>query len=136
VTGATAVPGATARHEIANLLYAYTEAADRKDVEAAVRILGGARVTFPAGGFGTPADARVFFGRLWDFPGGHRHDVSNLVVRPGPDGTWEARAHYTRWLLTPSPRPHTLGEYALTVSEADWTVRSLTVTRTWTEDAG
>ncbi|MFJ4617053.1 nuclear transport factor 2 family protein [Streptomyces sp. NPDC088812] len=134
----TRAAATTARHEIANLLHTYTEAADRKDVDAAVRVLGGARVRFPSDGFDTPAGAEAFFGRLWDFPGRHRHDVSNLVVLPGQDatGTWEARAHYTRWLLDPSPRVHTFGAYTLLVAETDWTVRSLTVTRTWTEDGG
>ncbi|GGL93213.1 hypothetical protein GCM10010129_41200 [Streptomyces fumigatiscleroticus] len=134
---ATAMASAVARHEIANLLHTYTEAADRKDVATAVRLLGRARVRFPADGFDSPAGARAFFTRLWDFPGGHRHDVSNLIVLPAhEEGTWQARAHYTRWLLEPSPRVHTLGEYALLVSDRDWTVRALTVTRTWTEGGG
>ncbi|WP_263657400.1 hypothetical protein [Nonomuraea gerenzanensis] len=39
---------AEARHHIANVLHTYTGIADRKDVEAAVALLGAARVTFPA----------------------------------------------------------------------------------------
>jgi SnoaL-like domain len=126
--------GAVARHRIANLLHTYTELADRKDVDAAVELLGSARVRFPTGGFDDPAGAREFFTRLWGSPVPHRHDVSNLVVVPaGAPGEWTATAHYTRWLFEPEPRLHTLGEYRLTVAAADWTVRELTVTRTWTQ---
>jgi hypothetical protein len=124
--------GAVARHEIANLLHTYTDIADRKDVDAAVALLGATRVVFPAGGFAEPAGAAPFFAGLWASPAPHRHDVSNLVVVPGnAAGTWTARAHYTRWIFAPEPQLHTLGEYALVVAEAGWTVRELTVTRTW-----
>jgi hypothetical protein len=119
---------------IGNLLHTYTEIADRKDVAAAVRLLGPARVRFPGDGFGDPAQAEAFFTRLWSSAVPHRHDVSNLVVEPGHEaGSWRARAHYTRWLLDPAPRVHTLGEYALVVTEPEWSVSVLTVTRTWTE---
>ena len=50
-------------------------------------------------------------------------------------GSWIARAHYTRWVFTPDPVLHTLGEYELVVAEEDWRVRRLTVTRTWTRPA-
>jgi hypothetical protein len=136
VTGGTGAPadGASARHALANLLHTYTDLADRKDVPAAVELLGGARVRFPADSFDGPGQAAAFFTRLWASPVSHRHDVSNLVVVPGrAAGTWEARAHYTRWLLDPAPRVHTLGEYALVVAERGWRVLDLTVTRTWTE---
>ena len=124
--------GAVARHRIANLLHTYTELADRKDVDAAVELLGRARVRFPADGFDRPADARGFFDRLWGSPVPHRHDVCNLVVVPaGTPREWTATAHYTRWVFEPEPRLHTLGEYRLTVAADDWTVRALTVTRTW-----
>ena len=127
------VSGAHARHRIANLLHTYTDIADRKDVDAGVRLLGGARVRFPSGGFHDPAGAATFFAALWGSPEPHRHDVSNLVVDAGEEpGTWVVRAHYTRWVFTPDPVLHTLGEYSLLVSDADWLVRQLTVTRTWT----
>jgi hypothetical protein len=126
--------GAVARHRIANLLHTYTELADAKDVDAAVELLGSARVRFPADGFDDADGARAFFGRLWGSPVPHRHDVSNLVVVPsGTPGEWTATAHYTRWVFEPGPELHTLGEYRLTVSEQDWSVRALTVTRTWTQ---
>lgn len=129
--------GAVARHVIAGLLHSYTAAADRKDVPAAVALLGGARVRFPAGGFDGPGTAEAFFTRLWASPVPHRHDVSNLIVEPGARaGLWVARAHYTRWLLDPAPRLHTLGEYELTVTEPGWRATALTVTRTWTESGG
>ena len=125
--------GAIARHEIANLLHTYTDLADRKDVEAAVVLMGSARVGFPSGGFDEPEGAAPFFAGLWASPVPHRHDVSNLIVEPGSaPGSWTARAHYTRWLLDPEPVLHTLGEYVLVVTEADWAVRELTVTRSWT----
>jgi hypothetical protein len=128
-----AVTGAQARHEIANLLHGYLDIADSKDVAAGVALLGSARVRFPSGGFDEPGQATAFFSALWASPVPHRHDLSNLVVVPGDaPGTWMARAHYTRWLFEPEPVLHTLGEYALVVAEADWTVRELTVTRTWT----
>jgi SnoaL-like domain len=125
--------GAVARHRIANLLHTYTDIADRKDVEAGVALLGGARVRFPAGGFEEPGQAHSFFTRLWGAPEPHRHDVSNLVVEPGevPE-TWTARAHYTRWVFEPEPALHTLGEYTLMVIGGEWTISELTVTRTWT----
>ena len=124
--------GAVARHRIANVLHTYTELADRKDVDAAVELLGAARVRFPDGGSDSPDAARAFLTRLWASPLPHRHDVSNLVVVPaGTPGAWTATAHYTRWVLDPEPRLTTLGEYRLTVSGEDWTVRALTVTRTW-----
>ncbi|WP_345622195.1 nuclear transport factor 2 family protein [Streptomyces ziwulingensis] len=138
----TGTPGATARHEIANVLHTYTDIADRKDVAAAVGLLARARVRFPADGFDEPAAAAPFFTRLWASPVPHRHDVSNLIVEPGTRaGRWVARAHYTRWLLAPVPRPHTLGEYELTVAEPaaaepEWRIAALTVTRTWTEGGG
>ncbi|GAA5063770.1 hypothetical protein HNP84_008223 [Thermocatellispora tengchongensis] len=126
-------PGAEARHRIANLLHTYTDIADRKDVEAAVALLGSARVTFPTGGFDRPGQAAGFFAGLWASPLPHRHDVSNLVVEPGETpGTWTAHAHYTRWVFDPGPVLHTLGEYTLVVREPGWTVTDLTVTRTWT----
>lgn len=124
--------GAAARHRIANLLHTYTELADRKDIDAAVELLGATRVRFPADGYDGPSEARAFFVRLWGSPVPHRHDVSNLVVEPAETpGEWTATAHYTRWLFEPEPQLHTLGEYRLTVSGDDWTVRALTVTRTW-----
>jgi SnoaL-like domain len=127
---------AVARHEIANLLHAYVEIADRKDVEAVLPLLGNARVRFPTGGYDDPSGAADFFRRLWASPLPHRHDVSNLVVEPGPTpGTWRGRAHYTRWLFGPAPALHTLGEYDLLVNESGWTVRDLTVTRTWTRSS-
>jgi hypothetical protein len=125
--------GAQARHRIANLLHTYTEIADREDVDAGVRLLGGARVRFPTGGFDEPTGAAGFFTALWGSPEPHRHDGSNLDVAAGEEaGTWVARAHYTRWVFAPDPVLHTLGEYALLVSGDDWLVRQLTVTRTWT----
>jgi hypothetical protein len=125
--------GAEARHELANLLHTYTGIADRKDVEAAVALIGSARVRFPAGGFDEPGGAAAFFSALWASPVPHRHDVSTLVVVPGDaPGTWTAHAHYTRWVLEPDPALHTLGEYTLVVAEEDWAPRELTVTRTWT----
>ncbi|MEV0998734.1 nuclear transport factor 2 family protein [Nonomuraea sp. NPDC050202] len=124
---------AEARHHIANVLHTYTDIADRKDVEAAVALLGSARVTFPAGGFDRPGRAAEFFTGLWASPLPHRHDVSNLVVTPGGlPRTWTARAHYTRWVFDPAPVLHTLGEYTMVVQEEDWLVTELTVTRTWT----
>jgi hypothetical protein len=132
---APTVPGAQARHEVANLLHAYTDIADRKDVAAGVALLGSARVRFPSGGFDDPGGAAAFFSRLWGSPVPHRHDVSNLVVLPGAAaGTWTARAHYTRWVFEPGPVLHTLGEYELVVTEPEWAVLELTVTRTWTRD--
>ncbi|MEU6411172.1 nuclear transport factor 2 family protein [Microbispora sp. NPDC046933] len=126
-------PGAEARHRIANLLHTYTGIADRKDVEAAVALLGSARVAFPSGGYDRPGQAAAFFAALWASPLPHRHDVSNLVVVPGEiPGTWTARAHYTRWVFDPGPVLHTLGEYTLVVREPGWAVTDLTVTRTWT----
>jgi hypothetical protein len=58
VTGRS-VTGAEARHRIANLLHTYTDIADRKDVDAAVALLGTARVRFPAGGSGSPGRRRA-----------------------------------------------------------------------------
>ncbi|KAA9160774.1 hypothetical protein FPZ12_016420 [Amycolatopsis acidicola] len=123
---------AEARHHIANLLHTYVEIADSKDVEAAVDLLGTARIRFPADHSADTAGARRLFSRLWTDPAPHRHDVSNLIVQSGGDGTWTARAHYTRWLFGPAPELHTLGEYTLVVDEETWRARSLTVTRTWT----
>lgn len=126
---------AEARHEIANLLHTYTDIADRKDVSAAVALLGAAEVSFPAGGFDHPSDAEPFFRSLWSAPVRHRHDVTNLIVHgeKSPE-LWLARAHYTRWFLDPTPALHTLGEYTLTVDPADWSFVALTVTRTWARD--
>lgn len=126
------VGGAEARHRIANLLHGYTEIADRKDVQAGVSLLGGARVRFPAGGFDRAADAEGFLTRLWASDVPHRHDVTNLVVEPAGGSTWRARAHYSRWTFTPAPQLHTLGVYDLLVDATSWRIRELTVTRTWT----
>jgi len=129
----SAPTGAEARHRIANLLHTYTDIADRKDVAAAVTLLGSAEVEFPTGGFSQAGQAGDFFARLWASPLAHRHDVTNLVVVPGDDqNTWIARAHYTRWVLDPDPVLHTLGEYTVIVDAEDWTVQRLRVTRTWT----
>jgi hypothetical protein len=129
--------GAVARHRIANLLHTYTELADRKDVDAAVAMFTSAQVRFPTGGFDDAEGATTFFRQLWASPAPHRHDVSNLVVHPSSatPGDWLATAHYTRWVFEPHPQLHTLGEYALTVSGNDWTIRDLTVTRTWSRPA-
>jgi hypothetical protein len=128
--------GAVARHRITNLLHTYTELADAKNVDAAVELFRSARVRFPTDGFDDPDGARAFFGRLWGSPVPHRHDVSNLVVVPsGTPREWTATAHYTRWVFEPAPELHTLGEYRLTVAAEDWTIRTLTVTRTWSRPA-
>ncbi|MEU1960881.1 hypothetical protein [Nocardia sp. NPDC019304] len=127
-----AVAGEVARHHIAELLHRYVDIADRKDVEAAVELLGSARVRFPAGGYDASADAREFFTNLWALPSAHRHDVTNLRVSPVEQHRWRAHAHYTRWIFEPEPVLHTLGEYTLVVDSGDWTFTELTVTRTWT----
>ncbi|AKS31609.1 hypothetical protein [Mycolicibacterium goodii] len=132
VTASSTTTGEVARHHVANLLYAYVDIADRKDITAAVGLLGHARVRFPGNGFETIDDAQPFFAGLWAPPGAHRHDVSNLRVEPGEEPFWHAFAHYTRWLFTPEPLLHTLGEYALTVDARTWSITALTVTRTWT----
>jgi hypothetical protein len=126
------VSGAEARHRIANLLHTYTEIADRKDVDAGVDLLGGARVRFPAGGFESREGARPFFAQLWGSDIPHRHDVSNLVVEPADGGGWRAFAHYSRWIFQPEPLLHTLGAYELLVDAESWTISELTVTRIWT----
>lgn len=125
--------GAEARHQVANLLHRYTEIADRKDVPAALDLLGAAVVTFPTDGYDRAEDAEGFFRRLWGGDVAHRHDVSNLVVEPAAPGVWEATAHYTRYLFSPDPVLATLGEYALRVRQhgGDWAITDLTVTRTW-----
>ena len=124
---------ALARHHVANLLHGYTEVADRKDVAAGVELLGATTVRFPDAGFDDPAGAVAFLERLWGSDVPHRHDVSNLVVEAAGPGRWQARAHYTRWVLDPDPVLTTLGEYAVEVAERDgrWSFVSLTVTRTW-----
>ncbi len=130
-------PGPTpeqARHHIANLLYTYTGIADRKDIDAAVALLGDSTVTFPAGGYDHADDAAPFFQKLWSAPTPHRHDVTNLIVHRSTRNPllWSGAAHYTRWLLTPEPVLATLGEYHLTVDD-NWSLVDLTVQRTWTK---
>ncbi len=132
MSGIPQVSGAEARHHVANLLHGYTDIADRKDVAAGVRLLGEARVRFPAGGFTGPEEARAFLGRLWGSAVPHRHDVSNLVVEPDVEGRWRAWAHYARWVFDPAPVLHTLGAYELVVAPDPWAISELTVTRTWT----
>jgi hypothetical protein len=127
------VPGAEARHQVANLLNGYVDIADRKDLDQVIALLGRARVRFPTGGSESPEEARSFFSQLWASTLEHRHDVSNLVVERGErPGTWTARAHYTRWIFDPTPTLHTLGEYELVVTESPWAIAELRVTRTWT----
>ncbi|MBX7445907.1 MULTISPECIES: nuclear transport factor 2 family protein [unclassified Arthrobacter] len=127
-------PAAEARHRIANLLHTYVAIADRKDVNAVVDLLGRANVQFPTAESSNPVAARELFTRLWSAPEGHRHDVSNLIVHPGPeDGQWLATAHYTRWLLAgDAPLLHTLGAYQLLVNDGDWSIQLLKVNRVWT----
>lgn len=125
------VAAEVARHYIANLLYTYTDIADRKDVDAAVALLGSARVAFPSNGYTSHGEARSFFAGLWATPFRHRHDVTNLRVETAGPHLWHARAHYTRWIFDPEPVLHTLGEYTLIVDDRDWSPRELTVTRTW-----
>jgi hypothetical protein len=130
---------AEARHLVSNLVCVYTDMADTKDIAAATRLLRDTVVSFPTDGYDRPEDAPAFWGRLWgnDIP--HRHDVSNVVVEAveGTSGRrWRARAHYLRWIFTPEPVLHTLGEYDLRVDiDSDATAATfseLTVTRTWT----
>ncbi len=45
---------ALAHHHVGNLLYGYTDVADRKDVDAGVALLGHATVRFPTDGFDRP----------------------------------------------------------------------------------
>ena len=130
------IDAALAHHHVGNLLYGYTDVADRKDVDAGVALLGHATVRFPTDGFDRPQDARPFLERLWGDDVPHRHDVTNLVVEPAGPGLWRARAHYARHVLAPDPVLTTLGEYDLLVHEPDadghaWDVRELTVHRTW-----
>ncbi|MEW1947733.1 nuclear transport factor 2 family protein [Pseudarthrobacter sp902506025] len=128
------IHAAEARHQIANLLHTYVAIADRKDVDAVVDMLGNSQVQFPTATSTDPTGARQLFTRLWSSPEGHRHDVSNLIVYPGPEeGQWRATAHYTRWLLTGgAPFVPTLGQYELLVNSGDWSLRELTVSRIWT----
>ena len=128
------VSGAEARHQIANLLHTYVAIADKKDVNAVVALLGNSHVEFPVAQSSDPAGARLLFSRLWRAPEGHRHDVSNLVVNPGPeDGQWLASAHYTRWVLGgDAPCVHTLGQYELLINGRDWSFLYLKVAQVWT----
>jgi hypothetical protein len=128
----TTTTGAEARHRIANLLHTYTEIADRKDVPAGVDLLGDATVAFPAGGFSDRDGAEGFLGALWGSDVPHRHDVTNLVVEPEDGELWRAHAHYSRWVFTPDPVLHTLGNYDLLVDGSTWRVLELTVRRSWT----
>jgi hypothetical protein len=89
------------RSRVANLLHTYTDIADRKDVDAAVALLGSARVPFPTGGMDQPDQAAAFFGGLSASPTPHRHDVSDLVVVVGDrQGTWTAELTVTRTWTT------------------------------------
>lgn len=125
---------ADARHAVTELLYRYTEIADRKDVVAGRALFAGATVSFPHGGFDDPVGTESFLAALWSAPEPHRHDVTNLrVERAHGDGRWRARAHYTRWVLAPDPMLTTLGEYDLLAEIEDGRARvvELVVTRTW-----
>ena len=122
-----------AHHRVADLLHAYVEIADRKDVDAAVAVLGDARVRFPSGGYDASDAARSFFTDLWASPTAHRHDVSNLRISRGDGEQWHARAHYTRWVIEADPVLHTLGTYTLVVDSTEWTIRELIVDRVWTK---
>ncbi len=124
---------AEARHHAANLLHAYTEAADARDVDAAVALLADAEVSLPSGGFTGAEQARPFLERAWATSTTQRHDVSSLAVHPAGDD-WVAQAHYVRWTIADEPSVHTLGHYELLLSTdgGSATIRRLTVTRQWT----
>jgi hypothetical protein len=127
------IPLSEARHEAANLLYSYTEIADRKDVPAVVDLLAAARVEFPTRTAQGAQEIGDHFTGLWAVPENHRHVVSNLIVQPTdePD-TFTARALYTRWHFTPAPVMTTMGEYAMVVVKGSgWYVRDLRVSRSW-----
>lgn len=126
-------PLSEARHEAANLLYSYTEIADRKDVPAVLDLLAAARVEFPTRVAQGKDELADHFRGLWAAPQAHRHVVSNLIVAPGdePD-TFTARALYTRWHFTPTPVMTTMGEYAMVfVKGSGWYIRDLRVSRSW-----
>lgn len=131
-TDADSSAGAVARHHIANLLYTYIDIADRKDVAAAVDLLGAALVRFPHAGYDSADAAPSFFTGLWAAPTAHRHDVTNLQVHRDRGDLWRADAHYTRWIIAPDPVLHTLGRYTLTVDSETWSINELIVDRTWT----
>ncbi|PTT65630.1 nuclear transport factor 2 family protein, partial [Arthrobacter sp. HMWF013] len=119
--------------EAANLLYSYTEIADRKDVPAVLDLLARARVEFPARTAQGANELAAHFTGLWAAPEAHHHIVSNLIVQPTdePD-TFTARALYTRWLFTPAPVMTTMGEYAMVVvKDGSWHIRDLRVSRSW-----
>jgi hypothetical protein len=122
-----------ARHQAANLLYTYTEVADRKDVEAAVELLSSAAVQFPGKTATGTEEVRQHFAGLWSAPGAHRHVVTNLIVEPTAEATvFTARALYTRWLFDPDPVITTMGQYDVVVERGEyWRIRSLQVSRTW-----
>lgn len=122
-----------ARHEAANLLYSYTEIADRKDVSAVAELLACARVEFPSRTAQGPEEIVDLFTGLWAAPEAHRHVVSNLIVEPAADpDVFTARALYTRWIFTPAPVMTTMGEYVMVVEKgASWGIRSLRVSRSW-----
>lgn len=127
------IPLSEARHEAANLLYSYTEIADRKDVPAVVDLLAGARVEFPTKTAQGKDELADHFTGLWAAPENHRHVVSNLIVQPTdePD-RFTARALYTRWHFTPAPVMTTMGEYAMVVvKDGNWHIRDLRVSRSW-----
>lgn len=124
---------ADARHHLENLLARYVAIADVKDVPAALDLLGGSVVRFPADGYDSPSAAAAFWGRLWADPRQHRHDVSTIGVDLLDDGAWSLRAHYSRYLLDGRPELITLGEYSL-VAAFDgerWRILELRVSRSW-----
>jgi hypothetical protein len=129
-TGTTSMPYG----ELATLLLRYIEIADRKDVAAAVALLGTAIVRFPDDEYDTPEGALGFWQRLWSTAEQHRHDVSNILLEPTDDPhVWRLRAHYSRWLFFPEPLLSTLGEYEMVAAfdGPTWRVRELSIHKTW-----
>lgn len=130
-------PGAEARLRIANLLHGYTDIADRKDVDAAVALLGSARVTFPMGGFDRPGRGYVLGPGLLKFGmnahlrllaanrarlaslAREEHDIGICAVATGMSGPTGAFRR-SRW----SCRPAGSGRRPPSRSKAcDWSTR-------------
>lgn len=126
------VAPAEARNAAEQLLYSYTEFADRRDLDGVTKLLDHATVSFPNGIAVGGESVRRFFEALWAFPGVRRHVVTNLRCS-ADQGVYVADAHYTRWLIESEPRVTALGEYRMrfAATAAGWTILELTVTRTW-----
>ncbi|KJE23364.1 SnoaL-like domain [Frankia torreyi] len=127
------------------VLYRYCRAIDQGDAGALREVLAPDAALVVAGGTveGGPGSEQVFAGRdtvvdilasLFDQRQWARHLVSNLLVDVEPDGSVDVRSYFQYWLGRADGTAHGVGDYHVTMREADGRLAITTLSATILEE--